>query len=305
MDARHFQYWSAPKQTVRYEEPALFFWYRTPAVTWEDVKRIIGEFKVARVFIKNNPDPGFDRIVVSDADRKRYHVRECDSFLPREEYEKVLEEHNISIASRPCEGIGQTTLELMSRGYCVIALDRPTANEYLANGRTGILIPGIGPVDLRNYAAIGRAARESVAERSREWPRRLNELLEYIAAPGAGQVAPPPRPAAPMISVVTCCYNQGRYLGENIESVLAQRYASFEHIVVDDGSTDETRDVCARYPHVRYIYQENAGQSAALNRGFREARGEIIAWLNSDDCYEPGAFERVAREIGPLRGGAS
>ncbi|HOE27557.1 MAG TPA: glycosyltransferase family 2 protein [bacterium] len=104
-------------------------------------------------------------------------------------------------------------------------------------------------------------------------------------------------------SVVTCCYNQARYLRDNIESVLAQRWPGFEHIVVDDGSTDETAAVCARYPHVRYLRQENAGQSAALNRGFREARGEIIAWLNSDDYYEQGAFERVAREIGRLRTG--
>ncbi len=104
-------------------------------------------------------------------------------------------------------------------------------------------------------------------------------------------------------SVVTCCYNQGRYLRDNIESVLGQRWPEFEQIVVDDGSTDDTAAVCARYPHVRYIRQENMGQSAALNRGFREARGEIIAWLNSDDYYEPGAFERVAREIGRLRAG--
>lgn len=301
VDARHFQYWPFPKNAVRYDDPAVFFWYRTPSVTWENAKRIIGDFRVARVFVKNNPDPGFDRIRIPASDRKRYRIVECDSFLPREEYEKVLDSHNINIASRPFEGIGQTTLELMSRGYCVVALDRPAANEYLVHGATGILIPEIGPADLRNYAAIGRAARESVAERSREWPRRLDELLEYIAAPGAGQAAPPPRPAAPMISVVTCCYNQGRYLRDNIGSVLGQRWPEFEHIVVDDGSTDETPEVCARYPHVRYVRQENTGQSAALNRGFREARGEIIAWLNSDDYYEPGTFERVAREIGRLR----
>lgn len=107
----------------------------------------------------------------------------------------------------------------------------------------------------------------------------------------------------PILSVVTCCYNQGRYLRDNIESVLAQRYPKFEHIIVDDGSTDETREVCARYPHVRYVRQDNAGQSAALNRGFREACGEVIAWLNSDDYYEPGAFERVVRGIGRLRTG--
>jgi len=103
-------------------------------------------------------------------------------------------------------------------------------------------------------------------------------------------------------SVVTCCYNQGQYLAANIEAVLAQDYPDFEHIIVDDGSTDNTRSVCRRYRHVRYVYQRNAGQSAALNRGFAEADGDVIAWVNSDDYHEPGAFWRVAREMaGPGR----
>ena len=303
VDARYYQYWPSPGSAVRYGEPAVFFWYRTSAVTWEDAKRIIGDFKVARVFVKNNPDPGFDRILIPASDRKRYRIEECDSFLSREEYEKVLASHNINIASRPFEGIGRTTLELMSRGYCVVALDRPAANEYLVHGKTGILLPEIGSADLRNFAAIGQAARKTVARESAEWARRLDEMLDYVAAPAGGGQAGGTVSEKPFFSVVTCCYNQGRYLRDNIESVLAQRWPGFEHIVVDDGSTDETAAVCARYPHVRYLRQENAGQSAALNRGFREARGEIIAWLNSDDYYEPGAFERVAREIGRLRRG--
>jgi glycosyltransferase involved in cell wall biosynthesis len=106
----------------------------------------------------------------------------------------------------------------------------------------------------------------------------------------------------PRFSVVTCCYNQGSYLADNLRAVLAQAVPDFEHIVVDDGSTDNTRAVCAEFPHVRYIHQSNAGQSAALNRGFQEARGEIIAWVNSDDYHEPGAFGRVARELDPARG---
>ena len=107
---------------------------------------------------------------------------------------------------------------------------------------------------------------------------------------------------APAFSVVTCCYNQGRFLPACFDSVAAQRYPRVEHIVVDDGSTDDTRATCARFPHVRYIHQANAGQSAALNRGFAAASGDIIAWVNSDDYYEPGAFHRVARELDPGRG---
>ena len=263
VDARYYQYWPSPGSAVRYGEPAVFFWYRTSAVTWEDAKRIIGDFKVARVFVKNNPDPGFDRILIPASDRKRYRIEECDSFLSREEYEKVLASHNINIASRPFEGIGRTTLELMSRGYCVVALDRPAANEYLVHGKTGILLPEIGSADLRNFAAIGQAARKTVARESAEWARRLDEMLDYVAAPAGGGQAGGTVSEKPFFSVVTCCYNQGRYLRDNIESVLAQRWPGFEHIVVDDGSTDETAAVCARYPHVRYRRERRQ----SLNRG--------------------------------------
>jgi glycosyltransferase involved in cell wall biosynthesis len=102
-----------------------------------------------------------------------------------------------------------------------------------------------------------------------------------------------PKAITPDFSVITCCYNQGEYLEDNIKSVLAQGVTSFEHIVIDSSSDGVAAQVCQRYPHVRYIFQEKSGQSAALNRGFQEARGQIIAWLNSDDYYEQGAFATV------------
>lgn len=102
-------------------------------------------------------------------------------------------------------------------------------------------------------------------------------------------------------SVVTVSYNQAEYLADNITSVLAQDYPNFEHIVVDGGSKDNSREVCERYEHVRFILAEGTTQSEALNIGFAEASGDIIAWLNSDDYYEPGAFHRVARKIDPAR----
>ncbi len=99
-----------------------------------------------------------------------------------------------------------------------------------------------------------------------------------------------PTSPIPDFSVVTCCYNQGEYLKDNIESVLAQGISSFEHIVIDSSTDGVAERVCRDYPHVRYIFQVKSGQSAALNRGFAEARGRYIAWLNSDDYYEKGAL---------------
>lgn len=97
-----------------------------------------------------------------------------------------------------------------------------------------------------------------------------------------------------MISVVTPSWNQGRYLAGCIDSVLAQGWPDTEHLVLDNCSKDETPSVLARYPHVTAIVAPDEGQSQAVNRGFARARGEVLAWLNCDDRYLPGAFDRVA-----------
>ena len=99
----------------------------------------------------------------------------------------------------------------------------------------------------------------------------------------------------PRISIVTPSYNQGRYLGELIESVVAQRDPNFEHIVMDGGSTDETVAVLKRYPHVLWRSEKDAGQSDAVCKALAMATGEIVGWINSDDFYYPGAFA-AARE---------
>src|SRR5262249_17002298 len=106
----------------------------------------------------------------------------------------------------------------------------------------------------------------------------------------------------PRISVVTSSYNQGRFLGRTIESVLAQDYPNLEHIVVDGMSSDDTLDVLARYPHLRVLRDPDRGQAEAINKGFRLATGDIYCFLNSDDTFRPGALHRVAREIDPDRG---
>ena len=95
----------------------------------------------------------------------------------------------------------------------------------------------------------------------------------------------------PLVSIIIPCYNQGRFLSEAIESVLRQTYPHFEIIVVDDGSTDDTSEVAARYPHVRCIRQKNQGQAAARNTGLRESSGSYLVFLDSDDRLLPHALE--------------
>jgi glycosyltransferase involved in cell wall biosynthesis len=107
--------------------------------------------------------------------------------------------------------------------------------------------------------------------------------------------------SSPLVTVVIPCYNQGRFLGEAIESVLSQSYSDFEIIVVDDGSTDDTAQVASRYEEVheevRLIRQENRGLAGARNRGLAEARGEYVVFLDSDDRLLPNALEVGVREL--------
>ena len=122
-----------------------------------------------------------------------------------------------------------------------------------------------------------------------------------MAAPASLDIAPTGE--AGLVSVVIPTFNRARELARAIESVLAQEYASLEIIVVDDGSTDNTRAVASRYaPRVRYIWQPNSGVSAARNAGLRAARGEFIALLDSDDEWQPW---KLAVQISVLQADAS
>jgi glycosyltransferase involved in cell wall biosynthesis len=111
-----------------------------------------------------------------------------------------------------------------------------------------------------------------------------------------------------MISVVTPSFNQGYFIREALESVRLQNYENYEHLVIDGASTDGTvgllRGLAAAGDRVNisWISETDTGQSEALNKGFRQAKGEIIGWLNSDDRYLPGSFERIvaAFEENPL-----
>ena len=100
--------------------------------------------------------------------------------------------------------------------------------------------------------------------------------------------------SAPAVSVVIATYNRANYLAETIDSVLSQSFQKFELIVVDDGSTDETRRVVAPYgSRVRYLYQENRGPSAARNLGVRNASARWISIQDSDDLCLPNHLETL------------
>ena len=101
----------------------------------------------------------------------------------------------------------------------------------------------------------------------------------------------------PRITVLTPCLNGARHIGEAADSVQRQRYPDLEHIVLDAGSTDGTLEILGRYPALKVVSEPDEGAHDAMNKGIREATGEIIGFLNVDDLYPDGLLELLGGRI--------
>ncbi len=99
----------------------------------------------------------------------------------------------------------------------------------------------------------------------------------------------------PLITIITPSYNQGQFIRETIESVIAQSYKNIQYIVVDGGSNDNTMDVVKEYSEKIdiIISEKDSGQSDAINKGFRLAKGDLVGWINSDDTLSSNCIQEI------------
>jgi len=229
--------------------------------------------------------------------------------LPHREVAKQLQSAHLfclpSMQDREgsIEGIPNAIKEAMATGLPVVSTFHSGIPELIEDGSSGLLVPENDPVALAGkltqlisrpdvWAPLGRNARariETDFDRNVQ-TAKLEALFDRVIAAHAAVEAE--RRERPLFSVVIPTYNREKFIGRAIRSVLRQSCDDYEIIVVDDGSTDRTRRVVQSFGgRVRYIRQPNRGPSEARNTGIRSARGEFIAFLDSDDRFLPNKLE--------------
>ncbi|MEG8945549.1 glycosyltransferase [Rosettibacter firmus] len=124
---------------------------------------------------------------------------------------------------------------------------------------------------------------------------KWNELISKARLYSEQKFLRPDEVRPPFFSVIVPTFNQAEYLGEALDSLLNQTFTNWEAIIVNDGSTDNTKDVIDKYlsmdKRFKAFHKENGGVASALNLGIKNARGEWICWLSSDDLFEPKKLE--------------
>jgi hypothetical protein len=149
---------------------------------------------------------------------------------------------------------------------------------------------------------------------------RFEVNIQRMLRPGVGQLGTySPQPVSveflqsnsqqpgqtlPRITIVVPSFNQGRFIGATLQSIIDQQYPNLELMVVDGGSSDNTLAVIRQYePHIAWwVSESDSGQTAAINKGFARSTGEILVWINSDDLVASGALHLVAGQLAKRTG---
>jgi hypothetical protein len=168
-DALYVQYFIKPERQERdFSHLKVYFWQRHRSVTWNTVKKLLGEQPVGKLLFRNIPDPfALLMPVPSRQDREQYHIEVSDAWLEKSEMEKILSDFNIFIAPRKYEGIGMAFLEAMSRGMAVV-------NGYLYD------LKNPKQIDFSDLENISKNALSTASEGYARWQQSKNKIIDFI-----------------------------------------------------------------------------------------------------------------------------
>ncbi|GAB4542647.1 MAG: hypothetical protein Fur0020_12080 [Thermodesulfovibrionia bacterium] len=225
-------------------------------------------------------------------------------YVEKEELPRIYRMASFMVFPSLFEGFGIPILEAM-KCDCPVICSNCTSLPEVA-GDAAIYFNPLNPDEIAeriHYVMNNPDVRETLIKRGRNQSARFSwrstaietlSLFKRVASLTVGER----RNRYPLVSIITPSFNHGRFIEETIKSVLSQDYPNIEYIVVDGGSNDNTIEVLEKYSdRIRYISEPDEGQADAINKGIQMTSGELIAWLNSDDTYNPGTITRVVERF--------
>ncbi len=262
-----------------------------------DLSEVKGWGKVKQVI--DNHDEIF-WIVVSK-DNKQYEKKNCRTFnrIDQAKLAKLLNCSNFFILGSPVETQCLAAIEACFCNLPIIMHNTGIFADFTDKERERIgyfgndFEEGLSKVLEKKYSP-----REMMFEKKLTISGMVGQWKDLISRSRFFAEQKKLKPAAerpPFFSVIVPVYNHDKYLGEALDTLLAQTFTNWEAIIVNDGSTDNTKEVIAKYlsldKRFKAIHKENGGVSSALNAGIRNAKGEWICWLSSDDLFEKSKLE--------------
>lgn len=283
----------------------LFFYM--PANLWphKNHRRLFEAFRLALpslpartgLVLTGDPD-GFERLSEGFEDLPLVHL----GFVPHEQVAALFSEAVALVYFSLFEGFGMPLLEAFHHGTPVLCSNTTALPEV-----GGDAVLACSPTDINAMAELmqriveEKDLREILIERGRirlgayDWASPAKSLRAALERTVERSRISNKRTITPLISIVMPTRNHARFIRESIDSVLTQNYSCVEFIVIDGASNDGTVDILQSYgDRIRWISEPDKGQTDAINKGMALVKGDILAYLNSDDILLPGALQRVA-----------
>ena len=187
LECYSYQYYPSPLVGIKelLKGKRLFFWTRTSDITWDTVKKLLGENEVEKTILQINPDPSYKKTIVTKEDIIRYNIEIVEGWLSRENLFNLFSSCNIFISPRRSEGIGMSFLDALSQGLCVIAHDNATMNEYVIDGVNGYLYDAKNPkkLNLGDFLSIQKRSQEDFMKGYVVWEREKFNMIADIKRP--------------------------------------------------------------------------------------------------------------------------
>jgi hypothetical protein len=189
LNSLNVRYFCPPGENVVFEKHKTlkgFFWQRYDRVNWNHISSIIKHAPFDRIHIHKAMDPqGFEFYPPSEDEMRKYAITFSEWSAGRDQYLEAIKQSDVFFAPRKFEGIGMSFLEAMAMGKCVVAPNFPTMNEYIVNGKNGLLydLEKLTPLNFDHIGDISRNAYESMKTGHAQWKHDRQEILRFCEQP--------------------------------------------------------------------------------------------------------------------------